>query len=146
MRDNRLLNKQKNRRNGACRRCTTATRWVPRKILEDKRLKLNEKLVELQNAQMNLDQFIVQNMENDDRMERGMQMADIERDETLELPSSSDLRRRTVDARWQRRPKLAGITRRSVDERKKQRRLRQRGNDRRKLIGKSLESGFRPRC
>lgn len=52
---------------------------------EDERLKLNEELLELQNAKMNLEQVIAQNMEKTDRMERGMQMVAIERDETLEL-------------------------------------------------------------
>ena len=86
-RNNRLLNKQKNRRIDACRRCTTAAKWVAGKTLEHERLKLNEELEELQDAQMNLEQFIAQNMEKNDRMERGMQMVAIERVKTLELPS-----------------------------------------------------------
>ena len=86
-RNNRLLNKQKNRRIDACRRCTTAAKWVAGKTLEDERLKLNEEVVELQGAQMNLEQFIVQNMEKNGRMERGMQMVAIERVKSLVLPS-----------------------------------------------------------
>ena len=54
-------------------------------VAQDERLKLNEELLELQNAKMNLEQVIAQNMEKTDRMERGMQMVAIERDETLEL-------------------------------------------------------------
>ena len=81
------MNKQKNRRIDACRRCTTAAKWVAGKTLEDERLKLSEELVELQDAQMNLEQFIAQNMEKNDRMERGMQMVAIEKVKKLELPS-----------------------------------------------------------
>ena len=62
-------------------------KWVAGKTLEDERLKLSEELVELQDVQMNLEQFIAQNMEKNDRMERGMQMVAIERVKTLELPS-----------------------------------------------------------
>ena len=86
-RNNRLLKKQKNRRIDACRRCTTAAKWVAGKTLEDERLKLSEELVELQDAQMNLEQFIAQNMAKNDRMERGVRMVAIERVKTLELPS-----------------------------------------------------------
>ena len=82
-----MLNKQKNRRIDACRRCTTAAKWVAGKTIEDERLKLSEELVELQDVQMNLEQFIAQNMEKNDRMERGMQMVAIERVKSLELPS-----------------------------------------------------------
>ena len=86
-RNNRLLNKQKNRGIDACRKCTTAAKWVAGNTLEDERLKLSEELVELQDAQMNLEQFIAQNMEKNDRMERGIQMVAIERVKTVELPS-----------------------------------------------------------
>ena len=79
VRNKRLLNKQKNRRIDACRRCTTAGKWVAGKTIEDERLKLSEELVDLQDAHMNLEHFIAQNMEKNGRVERGMQMVSIER-------------------------------------------------------------------
>ena len=113
LRNNRLLNKQKNRRTDACRRCTTAAKWVAGKTLEDERLKLNEELVELQDAQMNLEQFIARNREKNDRMERGMQMVAIERIKTLELPS-----RLWEEDRRCREAETAGARRHHEEERR----------------------------
>ena len=51
---------------------------------------------------MNQEQFTAQNVEKNGRMERGMQMAAIERDKTMELPSNSDCEIRTVHSRKRR--------------------------------------------